>query len=189
MPDYIPITAEALREVLAYCEDVAAHEGALPKHTGYLLRFAKALETAYAREEKREAEMEWYRKLKVVRDDDVTRIDGGETAQLLHEMWEENIRLKAEVKKRGLSREDVEDIFGDKMMNSVQQGAELLRRGNQIDTLRARVETLEKGLREVGCDIIQAQTSSIPKRQDEHLVSARSHIDAALPEKEEEKDA
>ncbi|KKM26810.1 hypothetical protein LCGC14_1581080, partial [marine sediment metagenome] len=39
-----------------------------------------------------EAELAWYRTLKILRhDDNVTEINGGKKAQMLHEMWEENV--------------------------------------------------------------------------------------------------
>ena len=91
-------------------------------------------------------EMKWYRSLKIVRQEEgITEIDGGRKAQMLHEMWEENVRLKAELEKRpGLSREETADLFGGKMMNVAQQGVELLARAKQIDTQAARIKALEE---------------------------------------------
>jgi len=47
-------------------------------------------------------ELEWFRTLKLIRDDGVTKIDGGETATKLHELWE-----------RAESARDVIGFYGD----------------------------------------------------------------------------
>ena len=94
-----------------------------------------------------EAELAWYRTLKILRhDDNVTEIDGGEKAQMLHEMWEENVRLKKELSERGISPKETADLFGGEMMNVARQGEELLRRGKKIESLKAERDTQEQSL-------------------------------------------
>ena len=95
-----------------------------------------------------EAELAWYRTLKIVRQDDsITEIDGGKKAQMLHEMWEENVRLKKELSERGLSPKETEDLLGGKFLNTAQQGIELLNRANKIESLEHELEESRKAFR------------------------------------------
>lgn len=110
-----------------------------------LPRLLDALDDAYEELDTQADEMKWYRSLKIVREEEgITGIDGGRKAMMLHEIWEENVRLKAELEKRpGLSHEETADLFGGKMMNVAQQGAELIARANEIDTQAERLTKLE----------------------------------------------